>query len=171
MSKVVNSVSSEYFTPDSRSSVFIFIVFSSPTPPLPPRPLCVEGKLGRGENESGERWEGKRKQERLPPFSSSHCSPRACWHFLPKNSPNLNSLILTIFFIASVIRNLFVNPVTKGFLFFTRNFSPNAPSLLQKGPFNNLWKISAWTARGYHVNPTRSARGWRRKDIRKLLRI
>lgn len=108
MSKVVNSVSSEYFTLDSRSSVFIFRVFSSTDPRLFRRGPLVSKGSWRVENESARETMGREKRARVP---------RTCWHFLSQNSPNLNSLILPNFFIASVICNLFVNLVTKGFLF------------------------------------------------------
>ena len=62
-------------------------------PPPPPRlfrrgPLMSKGSWGEGKMKArGGRWEGKREQGRLPPFSSSHCLPHTCWHFLiPKFS-------------------------------------------------------------------------------------
>ncbi len=49
---------------------------------------------------------------------------------------------------------------------YFRNSSPVAPSLLQKEPFNSLWRTSASTAHGLHVNRIGSARGYRIKDTR-----
>ena len=46
----------------------------------PQRPLCVVRGLGRGKKKARvERWEGERKEERLPFFPSSHIPLRACY--------------------------------------------------------------------------------------------
>ena len=49
----------------------------------PQRPLCVVGRLGEKEKESalGTIGRGKR-EEKLPPFPSSHRSPRAFYFFI-----------------------------------------------------------------------------------------
>lgn len=124
MSKVVNSVSSEYFTLDSRSSVFIFRVFSSPDPRLFHRgPLVSKGSWReRKMRARGERWEGKREQ-----------GYRAlAGIFYPKILQILTSFILPNFFVASVLCNLFVNPVTKGFLFLPGIFLQTARPCCRK---------------------------------------
>ena len=59
----------------------IFLHLGESLSPLQ-RPLCVVGKLGRWKNESARRTMGRgKREERLPPFPSSHRPPRA-FYFL-----------------------------------------------------------------------------------------